>query len=321
MTGRTLVVFVTRRLAALGLLLLLVSFLVFTLLFLAPGSPEQVLLGTNPSSPEVIKSLRAQHHLDDSFLEQYWFWLSGALRFDFGDSIRTGRPVLSSLGSRLGVTLFLGAYAFVVSLVVGVSLGVLAAVRRRGLADRGAVALSVLGASAPAFVSGVFLLYVFAVALGWFPSYGDGTGVADRLWHLTLPAAALSLTAIALIVKLTRAAMITALEQDYVAFALARGVPARRVILRHALRNALVPVVTGAGLVLTVVLTGAVLVEVTFSLPGLGTLLVDAVNNKDLPMLQGVAMVFAAVIVIVNLLVDILYAAVDPRIRVGQEAR
>jgi peptide/nickel transport system permease protein len=315
MSSGSLLIYAARRLVALAILLLVLSVLIFALLFLAPGSAEQVLLGTQPASPQVIASLRAKYHLDDPFLQQYWIWLRGALQLDFGDSIRTGRSVLSSVGARAGVTLFLGLYAFVVSVVVGVSLGILAAVRKRGIIDRGVVALCVLGASAPAFVTGVFMLYVFAVTLGWFPSYGEGTGFGDRLWHLTLPAAALSLTAMALIVRLTRTAMITELEQDYVAFARARGVPGLRVIVRHALRNALVPIVTAGGLVLTVVLTGAVLVEVTFALPGLGTLLVGAVENKDVPMLQGVAMVFATVVVLVNLLVDVLYAVVDPRIR------
>lgn len=319
MNAGPLVLYVARRLIVLAVLLLFVSFLIFSLLYVTPGSPEQVLIGTNPSSPEVLKALRAQYHLDDPFLMQYWRWFRGALHLDFGESIRTGRSVLSSIVDRLGVTLFLGVYAFVASLVMGLALSVLAA-RKRGIVDRGIVALSVLGASAPAFVTGVFLLYGFAVALGWFPSYGQGSGFGDRLWHLTLPAVTLSLTTMALIVRLTRPAVIDALEQDYVAFARARGVPGWRVITRYALRNALVPVVTAAGLVLTAVLTGAVLVEVTFSLPGLGSLLVDAVQNKDLPMLQGVAMVFATVIVVVNLLVDIFYAVVDPRIRFGRVA-
>lgn len=320
MTARSLTLYIAKRLVAMVLVLIGVSFLVFTLLFLAPGSAEQVLLGTRPASPELIASLRAQYHLDDPFLQQYWIWLQGAVHLDFGESIRTGRSVLSSIGDRVGVTLFLGIYAFVVAVVAGVPLGILAAVRKRTVVDRSVVGLSVLGVSTPAFVSGVFLLYLFAVSLGWFPSYGPGEGVADRFWHLTLPAIALALTAMALIVKLTRTAMINALDQDYVAFARARGVPAREVIVRYALRNALVPIITAAGLVLTVVLTGAVLIEQTFALPGLAALLVDAVSNKDLPVLQGVAMVFAAFVIIVNLAVDILYAVVDPRIRFGRGA-
>jgi len=315
MSGRPLIGFVARRLVALVLLLIVISFLVFTLLYLAPGSAEQALLGTRPSSPQLLATLRAQYHLDDPFLQQYWLWLSHAAQFDFGESIRTGRTVTDSIGARIPVTLFLGVYSFVIALLLGIPLGVLAAVRRRGAVDRAVVSLTVFGVSTPAFVSGVFLLYVFAVALGWMPSYGAGTGFFDRLWHLTLPAVAMSLIAMALLIKLTRTAMVTALEQDYVAFAQARGVPMREVIVRYALRNALVPIVTAAGLVLNVVLTGTVLVEATFALPGLGSLLVEAVQNKDVPMLQGVAIVFAAITICVNLLVDLAYTVVDPRIR------
>lgn len=320
MTGGPVLAFIARRMAALVLLLVLISFLVFTLLYLAPGSAEQALLGTRPSSPELLASLRAQHNLDEPFLAQYALWLGNAVQLDFGESIRTGRTVLETIGARLPVTLFLGIYSFVIALVLGVPLGILAAVRRRSAVDRAVVALTVVGVSTPAFVSGVFLLYVFAVALGWLPSFGAGEGFLDRLWHLALPAAAMALIAMALLIRLTRTAMIGALEQDYVAFALARGVPMREVIVRFALRNALVPIVTAAGLMLNVVLTGTVLVEATFALPGLGSLLVEAVQNKDVPMLQGVAIVFAAITIFVNLLVDLAYLVVDPRIRFGRSA-
>ena len=315
MTRRAVALFVGRRLAALVALLLVVSFVVFTLLYLAPGSTEQVLIGTRQPTPELVAQLRAKHNLDDPFLQQYWTWLSGAIQFDFGDSIRTGRAVTDSIAASLEITVFLGVYAFLLALVAGVPLGVLAAVRRGSSTDRGVVGIAVLGVSTPAFVSGVVLLYVFAVALGWFPTFGAGEGFADRLWHLTLPAVAMAFLAVALIVKLTRAAMITVLEQDYIAFARARGVPTMRVLVRHALRNALVPIVTAAGLVLTAVLTGAVLVETTFALPGLGKLLVESVDYKDVPMLQGVVMVVATTTVVITLLVDLLYMAIDPRIR------
>jgi peptide/nickel transport system permease protein len=179
------------------------------------------------------------------------------------------------------------------------------------------VGLSVVGVSAPAFATGIFLLYVFAVVLGWFPVFGQGSGFADRVWHLTLPAIALALTGMALVLRLTRAGMIGALEQDYVAFARARGLPAREVIVSYAFRNALVPVVTAGGLILGIMLTGAVLVEVTFALPGLGSLLVTSVSFGDVPMVQGLAMLTAIVIVLVNLLTDVLYLFVDPRIRYG----
>ena len=312
--------FAVRRIAALVVLLIALSFVVFSLLYLAPGGPEQALLGTRPATPALSAALREKYHLDESFLRQYWLWLRDAVLLDFGDSTRTGRSVSASLAERVGVSLFVGGYAFTLAMVTGVPLGVVAALRKRTVLDRGVVGLAVVGVSAPAFVTGVFLLYVFSVALGWFPGFGAGEGLADGLWHLTLPAAALALSVMALVLKLTRTAMIHALDQDYVAFARARGVPERRVIVRYALRNALVSVITAAGLVLTVVLTGSVLVEVTFALPGLGSLLVDAVENKDLPMLQGLMMVIATVIVLVNLAIDLLYTLVDPRVRIGSAA-
>jgi peptide/nickel transport system permease protein len=315
-----LALFVGRRLLAMVGVLLIISFGVFALLYLAPGSVEQILIGTKPTTPQTLRALRAQYHLNDPFLTQYWLWLKQAVQLHFGTSVRTSEDVLSGIGKRTGVTLFLGAYAFVITMLVGVPLGVLSALKKRSFLDRSIVAVSVIGVSAPAFVTGIFLLYVFAVRAGWFPVYGQGSGFGDRLWHLTLPAIALALTAMALVLKLTRAAMITALDQDYIGFARARGVPARRVLTSYALRNALVPVVTAAGLVLGYMLTGAVLVEVTFAISGLGSLLVDSVNFKDVPMVQGVALVVAFVIVVVNLLTDILYMLIDPRVRFEEGA-
>jgi peptide/nickel transport system permease protein len=320
MTAGYLLLFILRRLVALVVLLLIISFGVFALLYVAPGSVEQVLLGTRPSNPETLQAIRDEYNLDDPFLTQYAKWLQGAVQFDFGRSIRTSEPVLSGIRDRMGLTLFLGVYGFLIALVLGVLLGVVAAVRKRTVIDRGVVGLSVIGVSAPAFATGIFLLYIFAVLLGWFPAFGQGVGFSDRVWHLTLPAVALALTAMALILKLTRAAMITALDQDYVAFARARGIPSWRVLFTYAFRNALVPVVTAAGLILGYMLTGAVLVEVTFALPGVGSLLVDSVQFKDVPMVQGVTMVVALVIILVNLLTDVLYLFIDPRIRFGRVA-
>jgi peptide/nickel transport system permease protein len=319
-TTRALVWYVVRRLVALVLLLLIISFGVFSLLYAAPGSVEQVLLGARPSNPATIEAIREEYNLDDPFLTQYATWLKGAVVLDFGRSIRTSEPVLQGIRDRLGLTLFLGTFGFLIALVVGVLLGVLAAVKKRGFLDRSVVGFSVVGVSAPAFATGIFLLYVFAVLLGWFPAFGQGEGFTDRVWHLTLPAVALALTAMALILKLTRTAMIVALDQDYVAFARARGIPRRHVLFTYAFRNALVPVVTAAGLILGYMLTGAVLVEVTFALPGVGSLLVDSVAFKDVPMVQGVTMVVAFVIIVVNLLTDILYLFIDPRIRFSRVA-
>jgi peptide/nickel transport system permease protein len=313
----SLLMFVARRLAVLPILLLIISFGVFSLTYIAPGSAEQALLGGRTSSPETLAAIRKEYHLDRPFMSQYATWVEHAVQLDFGQSLRTGQSVRAAISQGLGATLFLGLYGFVIATAVGVPLGVLAAIRKRRFLDRAIVGVSVVGVSAPAFASGILLLYVFAVVLGWFPVFGSGNGFLDSLYHLALPAVSLALTAMALVVKLTRTAMIDALDQDYVAFARARGVAYGRVLTAYALRNALVPVVTASGLILGYMLTGAVLVEITFALPGMGSLLVESANFKDIPTVQGIAVVVAILIVLVNLLTDILYAVVDPRIRFG----
>lgn len=320
MRWRLIGVLVARRMAIALAILALVSFATFSLLYLAPGSAEQALIGPRPATPQLIASLRHQFHLDEPFLVQYLDYVKGIAHLDFGTSVRTGEPVGDMVRQAAPVTVFLALYAFVLTVVVGVALGVFAALRNRTAADRGIVGLSVVGISAPAFASGFLLMYVFAVVLGWFPAVGSGGGFSDRLTHLTLPAVALAISGAALVVKLTRTAVIGALEQDYVTFARARGLSQRHVVLAYALRNALIPIVTASGAILAGLLTGTVLVEVTFGISGLGSLMIDSVNSKDVPVMQAIAMLFAIAIVLVNLLVDVCFIAVDPRIRLGGSA-
>jgi peptide/nickel transport system permease protein len=320
--GASRTAFVLRRLVGLAVVVGLVSFLVFSLLYVAPGSPEQLLIGNSKSvDPETIRAIRTQYHLNGPFVERYLHWAAAAAQLDFGTSIRTNEPVAHGIAQRLSLTAQLAGLAFLVTLLLGIPLGVLAAVRRTKLVDRGVVFFSVVGLSAPAFASGVLLLYVFAVRLPWFPAFGQGDGLGGRLQHLVLPAAALALTATGLVVKITRAAFVTELEKDYVTFARARGIPPSRVLFRFALRNAATPIVTAAGLILAYMLAGSVLVEVTFALPGIGALLVDSVSSQDIPMVQGLAMLIAALVVVVNLVVDLVYPLIDPRIVFGRSAR
>jgi peptide/nickel transport system permease protein len=294
--------------------LVVISFVIFLLLYLAPGSPEQLLLGPRQATPATVAAIRHQYHLDDPFFVRYWDWVKNATHFEFGRSIRTNETVTSAITQRLRLSLQLGGLAFGVAMLLGVPLGVLAAMRRRTSVDRSIVGLSVVGVSAPAFATGILLLYVFAVRLGWFPVFGQGSGFFGRLWHLTLPAIALGLTGMGLILRLTRAGTAAALEQDYVAFARARGVGRGRILRAYVVRNALVPIVTGAGLILAYMLAGAVLVEVTFALPGVGLLLVESITAKDIPVVQGLTLMIAVFVVAINLLVDLLYLAIDPRI-------
>jgi peptide/nickel transport system permease protein len=205
-----------------------------------------------------------------------------------------------------------------VALGLGIPLGVLAAFKRGTELDRGIVTLGVLGVSAPAFATGIFLLYVFGVTLEWFPTFGAGEGLLDRAWHLTLPAVALGVSVLGLVVKITRASMLEQLQKDHVAFARARGLRRRRITLSYVFRNAMIPVVTAAGLIVVGLLTGAVLVEVTFGLPGLGSLLVSAVVDRDLPVIQGIVLFLATFVVLMHVAIDVLYTLIDPRIRFGR---
>lgn len=312
--------FVARRLAMLLGLLVVVSFAVFSLLSIAPGDPVEVLLGTTPRTAETVQALTEKYHLDKPFLEQYWIWLSHAVHLDFGDSIQTQMPVTDELARRFATSLFLGLYAFAIVMVLGIGFGIVAALRRRTGVDRAIVGASVVGLSTPSFVGGLALIYLFGVVLEWFPVYGAGSGFLDQLWHMTLPAVALALTSAAAVVKTVRAAIIGVVDQDYMMFARARGLSRSRILFAYGLRNALVPIVTMSGIILTHQIVGAALVETTFSLPGLGALLVTSAAQQDIPMLQAMAVSIAAVVVLVGLLSDLVLVAVDPRIRLGRRA-
>jgi len=313
--GADLARFILWRLAVAVPLLLIISFGVFALVHLAPGDPVRALLGTRPSDPETLATLRARYHLNDPFIVQYGKWLWQVLQGDLGRSINGNRRVLSAIIERASVTVVLGAISTVIVLVVGILLGVVAALRRGSRLDRAMVMFGVLGISSPAFVTGILLLYVFGVVLGWFPTFGPGRGFVDRLWHLTLPAVALALSVMAIVVKITRAAMIEEMDKDYVVFARARGITPARITFAYLLRNALVPVVTAAGIIVIGLLASGIYVEVTFALPGLGSLIVDAVQKRDIPLIQGTTLVFACFVVLVNLIIDVIYALIDPRIR------
>ncbi|MBB5958644.1 peptide/nickel transport system permease protein [Saccharothrix tamanrassetensis] len=307
--------FLGKRVLAAAVTLLVTSFLVFSLLAASPGSPEQTLLGARQPTPELIAALRAQHRLDDPFPVRYWHWLSGVLELDFGRSVRSSREVVDILAERLDVTLWLGLYAFVLVLLVAVPAGLSAGIRRDTAWDRGVTVTALLGVSAPPFAVGLMLLSVFGVGLGWFPVFGAGSGFADRISHLTLPAVALAVAGVAIVARQTRAATMDVTAKDFITFAEARGLPRRVVLGRYALRNSALPVITSAGLVLAYSLTGAVLVESTFALPGLGSLLVESVSTKDIPVVQGLALLTAALVIGVNLIVDLCYLGLDPRVR------
>ena len=313
--GASLVRLILVRLAQAIPLLVAITFVVFALVHLAPGDPVRTLLGARPSTPETIAVIRDRYNLDDPFVVQYAKWLWQVVQGELGRSIAGNREVTAVIADRLGVSVFLTLMSTVVVLIGGIGLGAWAALRQGGWLDRAIVTLGVLGISSPAFVTGIFLLYVFGVVLGLFPIYGAGEGFADRVWHLILPSLALAFSVMAIIIKITRAAMTEALGNDYVTFARARGIGRPRVIVMYVLRNALIPVITAAGLVIVGLVAGAIYVEATFALPGLGTLMVEAVTRRDIPVIQGTTLVFSIFVVLTNLLIDVLYVLIDPRIR------
>ena len=304
-------------------LLLVISILVFVLVHLAPGDAASALSGGRAISQEAMDALRAKYHLDEPMVMQYVLWLGDAVTGDFGTSVQTRQPVATAVLDRAPLSLWLTFYATVIVLGAGVPLGLAAALRRGSRMDRSVVTLSVFGVSTPAFVSGLFLLYYLGFVAGLFPVFGTGRdgGFLIQAWHLTLPALALALAVMAIVVKITRAAVIEEMEKDYVAFARARGVPERRIVLSYLLRNALVPVVTAASVIVVATMAGAIYVEITFALPGLGSLLVDAVRQRDIPVIQGATLFFSLFVIVVNVLTDILYVVIDPRIQFGKAAR
>jgi peptide/nickel transport system permease protein len=312
--------YILRRLLGAIPLLLITSFIVFSFIHIAPGSPEQVLLAGRNVNEETLQAIRDRYQLDDPFLVQYWTWLKNAVTGDLGESIVFSDSVVDVVGPRILPTVQLALYALALILLFGFPLGLLTGVKRDSHLDTTVSGLTLAGSSISTYVSGILLIAVFSVALGWFPVFGLGEGGLDRLYHLTLPAVALAIALSALVARVTRASLGGALEQEFVETARSRGFSERRVIGKHALRSALVPVVTITGLVFGFLIAGAVLVEFTFGLNGLGALLIQAVRTRDFPVVQAVTLVFTFAFIVINLLVDLLYALVDPRVRLQGKA-
>jgi peptide/nickel transport system permease protein len=307
--------YVAKRFFVAFALLIVVSFLVFALLAMSPGSVETTLLGVRPATPETLEAIRSEHHLNEPFLAQYWYWARDAAQLDLGRSITSGDTVTHLVQERLPVSLALAGYTLLLVLVVGVPLGLLAGIRHGTRLDRTVTTLTVVGMSAPAFAVGLLLLYLFGVELGWFPVFGAGDGFVDRVHHLTLPAIALALALGALVVRQTRAAALDVMHEDYVTFGRARGLSWSRLLGAYALRNVSLPIVTSAGFILILALSGAVLVETVFSLPGIGSLIVESVTTKDVPVVQGVALMLAFYVIVINVLIDLSVMVIDPRTR------
>ena len=304
--------YVLRRLIGTVPVLLGVTLVVFAMTWLTPGDPVVALLGETAQgiSTEAREDLRRELGLDRPWPAQYLGYMAGLVQGDLGTSIRSRRPVLVEVTDRLPATAELAIAGLAIAVVLGVSLGVAAALKRRTWVDAAAIAVALIGVSVPVFWSGFLLMMVFSLELGWLPASGRGD------WrNLILPATTVGVASAAFIARITRGAVLETLGQDYVRTARAKGLRARVVVVRHALRNALLPIVTVVGLQLGSLLGGAVLTETVFAWPGVGRMLVDAIIARDLPLVQGTVLVISLLFILVNLAVDLSYAAINPRVR------
>jgi peptide/nickel transport system permease protein len=309
--------FLTRRLATILPTLLFVTVLIFGLQQLLPGDPAKVLAGED-QDPTVVAHLREKMHLDKPLPVQYFYWLGGVLRGDLGESLRIQKPVTALIAEKLPVTIELALLAIVIALVIGIPAGIVSAIAKGTWWDYAANAVALWGLSTPNFWLGIMMILLFSVQLGWLPASGFVSPFVDlkaNLAAMIMPAFVLGNAIAAVLMRHTRSAMLQVMSSDYVRTARAKGLDERVVILKHGLRNALTPIITLGALELGTLLSGAVLTEQVFSIPGFGKLIVDAVFNRDYAVVQGVVLFTATAYIVLNLLADIAYFMVNPRLR------
>jgi peptide/nickel transport system permease protein len=309
--------YLTQRLLSTILVMTLVGIFVFMLLHFSAGDPAAIIAG-DYATPQQIVAIRQRLGLDDPLLVQFWRWAARVLQGDLGVSIFSNTPVSTLILQRLEPTLSLALLTMLFAVCIAVSFGVVAAWRAGSLVDRVLMGFSVLGFSMPAFVVGYGLIYIFAIELRWLPVQGYRSifeGVGPWLLHLVLPTVTLGLAYVALIARMTRASMLEVLEEDYIRTARAKGVATRTMLMKHALKNAGVPIITVVGIGVALLVGGVVITETVFNIPGIGRLVVDAISKRDYPIIQGVILLFSGIYVLVNLLVDLSYSLIDPRIR------
>lgn len=309
--------YIIRRLIATIPVMVVVALFVFLLLHLTPGDPAAIIAGDD-ATPSEIEGVRRRLGLDLPIWEQFLIYAWNLLRGDLGTSIFSNLPVTTLVAQRLEPTLVLGASTLLVAVVCAIPLGVLAAWKARTLVDRIVMGFSVLGFAVPVFLVGYVLIYIFSIELRWLPVQGYrplSQGVDQTFRSVLLPAIALGTTYMALIARITRASMLEVLSEDYIRTAHAKGVTTKSVLLRHALKNAAVPIVTVIGLGMAALISGVVITETVFNIPGLGRLTVDAILKRDYPIIQGLIIIFAGTKVLINLMIDISYTFFDPRIR------
>jgi peptide/nickel transport system permease protein len=312
-----MIAYIVRRLLATIPVMLLVAVIVFLLVHLAPGDPASVIAGDNATSDQIAR-IRATLGLDEPLWRQFIIWISHVVQGDLGQSLFWNRPVAELILQRAEPTISLALTTLAFAIVLALTLGVLAAWKAGSLLDRAVMGMAVAGFSIPVFVVGYLLVYVFAIELKWLPVQGYRP-IAEGVWpwleRLILPSIALGLAYTALIARITRTTMLEVLSEDYIRTAEAKGVATRPMLLKHALKNAAVPIVTIIGIGVALLIGGVVITETVFNLPGIGRLVVDAIARRDYPIIQGVILVFSFVYVLVNLAVDLSYTLFDPRVR------
>ncbi len=313
--------YIARRLLAMIPLLLGISFIVFSLLNILPGDPVSIMLSSNPHitpDAETIAQLRAQYGLDKPLMTQYMIFLRNLFKGDLGTSVYTQQPVVTAIAERMPATIQLALAALIISTAIAIPLGVISAVRQYSWVDHLCLVGSLIGISMPSFWLGLLLMLVFSLKLRWLPLSGMGyfyNGLGDVLRHLVMPATTLGFGMAALLARVTRSSMLEVLGQDFIRTARAKGLHEKMVVYRHALRNAFIPILTVSGMQFGYLLGGSVIIETIFSWPGIGRLAVNAIMNRDLAVVQGTVLVFTLLFILINLVVDILYAAIDPRIQ------
>jgi peptide/nickel transport system permease protein len=299
--------------------LLVASFVIFAALYLAPGNPVAALSGGRPLPPSSLRILEARYHLNAPFLTQYWYWLSNVLHGNLGVSILLRENVSTLIASRAWTTAGLVLYASLLIVTFGIGIGVVAGLRP-GALDTSALVVTAVSAAIPAFVASIALILVFAVKLAWFPALGNGTDLVSNIKHFTLPAIALAISALGIVARVTRATIRSESGREHVQTAISRGIPSHQLIRRHILRNAAIPITTVTGITIASLIAISAVVETAFSLNGLGAYLVQAAGSKDLAVVQGISLVLVMAFVVVNLLVDVAYAILDPRVSLGSRA-
>ena len=309
--------YILQRLVGMVAVMFTVVTIVFIIVRIAPGDPAAVMLGPDATAQD-ISQLRARLGLDQPLLVQYALFLGQLIQGDLGESIFLNRPVLSALADRAEPTFFLTLFAIAIASVIAIPIGILSAYRRGSLFDQATTTVAMLAASIPSFWLGLLLIQYFAVRFGLFPvsGYGGpGANLATRLYHLVLPAIALGVVSSALILRFTRASMLDVLNDDYVRTARSKGMGEFRVVMKHAFKNALIPILTVIGITAALLVSGAVVTETVFGLPGIGSLVVSAVLRRDYPVIQGALLIIAALYVLINFLIDMLYLLIDPRVK------